>query len=88
MWNTIAIYKSTQRGDCRGIYQISLINRHIQLDSQLNSTQSKEDKEKLIESHRLKETALLRMRRRKLTIDCFQIIDVIGKGGFGKVFYQ
>lgn len=57
------------------------------MDSQLNSTQSKEDKEKLIESHRLKETALLRMRRRKLTIDCFEIIDVIGKGGFGKVSF-
>lgn len=64
----------------------------------LQCIQNEEEKEKLIAKTRAMEKglskflnlltynkALLRRKRKKMKLNDFQIIDIIGKGGFGKV---
>jgi serine/threonine protein kinase len=40
----------------------------------------------LLEKHRARETAILRRRRKKLRLEDFELLDMIGRGGFGKVY--
>eukprot|EP01119_Soliformovum_irregulare_P012602 TRINITY_DN3280_c0_g1_i3.p1 TRINITY_DN3280_c0_g1~~TRINITY_DN3280_c0_g1_i3.p1 ORF type:complete len:868 (+),score=278.65 TRINITY_DN3280_c0_g1_i3:47-2650(+) len=42
--------------------------------------------QELLKQHRNKETSILRRRRKKITFEDFEILEMIGKGGFGKVY--
>ncbi len=59
-------------------------SRQKQLEDKLSSIDSPTQKQQLLEKHKQRETSILRRRRKKTKLDDFQIIDMIGKGGFGK----
>ncbi|EGD78427.1 AGC/NDR protein kinase [Salpingoeca rosetta] len=51
----------------------------------VEQTLSEEEKQKLYEEYRSKETEFLRLRRSRITCDDFNFIKTIGRGAFGEV---
>jgi hypothetical protein len=60
-------------------------NRRNALLMKLSQSKVSADKKMLYEKFKEKETALLRRKRRKLKVEDYEVLDMIGKGGFGKV---
>lgn len=59
--------------------------RHQEFEKQMSITLDEDKRKILTENHRQRETNILREKRGKLTLEDFEIVDMIGKGGFGKV---
>eukprot|EP01117_Protostelium_nocturnum_P010385 TRINITY_DN3735_c0_g1_i1.p1 TRINITY_DN3735_c0_g1~~TRINITY_DN3735_c0_g1_i1.p1 ORF type:complete len:898 (+),score=321.11 TRINITY_DN3735_c0_g1_i1:330-3023(+) len=60
--------------------------RQNEFEKQINVTPNEDKKKILTDAHRQRETNILREKRGKLSLEDFEIVDMIGKGGFGKVY--
>jgi len=60
--------------------------RLAELEKELATVTDEIKRKSLVEAHRQRETNILRSKRAKQSLDDFDIIDMIGRGGFGKVF--
>jgi len=60
--------------------------RLAELEKEMATVVDETKRKTMVEAHRQRETNMLRSKRAKQTLDDFDIIDMIGRGGFGKVF--
>jgi len=60
--------------------------RYEQLKENMDKVHSEEEKSRMLEKFKQHESGILRRRRRKIRLEDFEIVDMIGKGGFGKVY--
>eukprot|EP01114_Cavostelium_apophysatum_P015364 TRINITY_DN4162_c0_g1_i1.p1 TRINITY_DN4162_c0_g1~~TRINITY_DN4162_c0_g1_i1.p1 ORF type:complete len:965 (-),score=203.61 TRINITY_DN4162_c0_g1_i1:17-2884(-) len=67
-------------------YLIQRQRRHDALLGRLNHCENPQQKDLLLAKFKAQESALLRRKRKKMSLDDFEVVDMIGRGGFGKVF--
>lgn len=62
------------------------MSRRCNLERQLQEEElPDEDKDRILKDLEKKETEIMRLQRRKMSVDDFELLTIIGRGAFGEV---
>ncbi|PRP86726.1 hypothetical protein PROFUN_02875 [Planoprotostelium fungivorum] len=69
-----------------GLEIIQRKERQQEFERELSTVADEAKRKSMTEAYRRKETNILRNKRAKQSLEDFEVIDMIGRGGFGRVF--